>query len=448
MGSSSSSGTGSSSSSNKGIYDGVIQVGTGANSNRFVNGAGEVIQLRGANMSGLETTAVHGWTTDPWGDDGGTPDWAAYATWKPNIVRLPLCAPSWMGWNVAPTTGAERSPSWGTVRSADPGSNYRQVVIAAVAAAQAIGCYVIIDLHWTSPQLTLGGVTHYLIPDGQSAFADVSSAIPFWQSIAQTFGTQATPATAGINNKGIMFELFNEPYMNQNGGVITTAKGGGSALTADEILGQGGWSNSLINWSQPGSNFVIYQDWEVAGYQQMLDTVRATGAKNICIVNGNYYTQDLTAYQTYKPTDSLNQIAFGWHPYVQYTTAPNGGYPYSTSPYYFPSCGVIQASTGKANAASLNPANDVLAAGYPVICTEDGGFGGIKATNGEKHMAYMQSWADSSGASYVFWQWNNTQPYGTAATNNYLTVFASDGTTILPIRGAGQVTYDWMVNHS
>jgi len=421
------------------LYDGVIQVGTGT-TNRFVNGAGEVIQLRGANMSGLETTAMHQWSPgDPWGDDGGTPRWDIYATWKPNIVRLPLCAASWLGLTVADTKGAEGSPAWDTDYSADPGSNYQATVIAAVAAAQAIGCYVIIDLHWCAPKFTLGGVTKYLAPQGQSAFADYDTAIPFWQSIANMFGTQAMPQS-GVNNNAIMFELFNEPYMNQNGYTMTTAKGGGTSLSADKCIGQGGWSDQFINQSQNGTNFVLAQDWRVAGHQEMLDTIRATGAQNVCIVNGNYWAQDLSGYTTYTPTDSLNQIAYGWHPYPLYGVA------YAASLYKYASCGAYDAGYGNANC--FDPAVTIMAAGYPVICTEDGGRGGTSATNGEPHMAYVQSWADTSGASYIFWQWNNTQPYGTASDDNYLTVYASDGKTILPVQGSGQTTYNWMSNHA
>ena len=142
----------------------------------------------------------------------------------------------------------------------------------------------------------------------------------------------------------------------------------------------------------------------------------------------------------------MKQIAFGWHPYEQYTTKPNGNYPYTTSPFQYSGCG--QYGAGTASPKCVDPANNILAAGYPVICTEDGGYGGTDATSGEPHMAFNQAWADTSGASYIFWQWNNTRQYGTTGANNYLTVYAADGKTILPIQGSGQVTYDWMVNHT
>jgi hypothetical protein len=458
-------------------------------------------------MTGLENTAAQGWDpANPWGDDGGTPDWATYATWKPNVVRIPLNAASWLGltgymtasqsitFTTAPASGStggtlsaawtlasgqypilfhgNNSPytfatftngsatvswpslsgaapsttavavTWGASRSADPGNNYRAAVIAAVAAAQAIGCYVVLDLHWCNPQLTIGGESHYLMPLAQSPFADYSTAIPFWESIASYFGTQATPQT-GINNNGILFELFNEPYLNQGGGTCTNSSG--ATITPDEALKDGGNYSVTINNSQSGTNYVLPVPWKIAGYTDMLSTIRATGAQNVCIVNGNYYTQDLAGYTTYLPTDTLSspQLACGWHCYEQYNTKPNNDYPYTSSPYFYPCCGSYTA--GDANANSLVPANNVLAAGIPVICTEDGGFGGTEATSGEPHLNYMQQWCDTSGASHIVWQWNNTQSHGSRATQNFLTVYASDGTTVLPLQGAGEVVYDWMI---
>ena len=429
-------------------YDGAIKVGTGANSNRFINDAGEAIQLRGGNFSGLETTPAHFWSPgDPWGDDGGTPPWDEYAKWKPNVARLPLNAAAWLKLTCQATTGAEGSPVWeGSDLDLDPLNNYKQFIYDAVASLQAIGCYVIFDLHWCAPQVELGGTTHYLLPAGQSAFADYDTAIPFWTSMANTFGTQATPPTSAngpINNHGIMFELFNEPFMNTNGGTMTTGSGGsGSVLSADQILSQGGYSSTIINNSQGGVNFVLNKEWRVAGYTEMLTAVRNTGAENICIINGNDYTKQMNNYTTYGVTDTLpdSQIAYGWHPYPTYgSTYPSDpAYLYTNSDY----------PGGNGNANCVVPAENIMAAGFPVICTEDGGHGGSTATSGEPHMAWMQAWADASGASYIFWQWNNTRPYGTTDAENYLTEYAADGTTVLPIQGSGQTTYDWMVNHS
>jgi hypothetical protein len=64
----------------------------------------------------------------------------------------------------------------------------------------------------------------------------------------------------------------------------------------------------------------------------------------------------------------------------------------------------------------------------------------------------MNRWADSTGASWMFWEWTEPQTYGTTATfsdvggADFGCVYASDGTTILPILGEGTQAYYWMVS--
>ncbi len=488
-------------------YDGTIKV----QGNKLVNGSGNVVQLRGANMSGLEYVAPEGWSpADPWG--GITPAWSTYQTWKPNVVRFPLTAASWLGytcgitgtqavtftatpasgstngtltaaWTLAsgvypitmsggngatttatftngstavtwPALGSAQTSTaanvaiWASTRSADPGSNYQATVKAAVAAAQAIGCYVILDLHFCCPQITIGGVTHYLMPIGQSAFAD-QTAIAFWTSIANTFGTQATPPS-GVKNTGILFELFNEPYLNSNGYTLTTTQGGSTTVSADLALLNGGWSSALINNSQGGSNFVLNLGWQLAGYQAMLNAIRATGAQNVCIVNGNAYSGNTKNFATWHPTDTLAtpQIAHGWHPYANTYNGANP-YPYTAyGPYV--SCGT-DSNYAAPSSTDINYALSILTAGYPLLATEYGDQGGTTATAtpyAEPACHYLQAAADTYGFSAIHWQWNGTRSYGTTSSQHYSTVYASDGTTILPILGEGTTINDWMVAHA
>ena len=136
--------------------------------NHLVDGNNNYLQLRGANMSGLEFVAVQGMTVSNWG--GTLPNWSLFGgTWKGNAVRIPLNAASWLGLTTY-TANAQNAASWGSAVNADPQGNYKATVIAAVAAAQAAGMYVILDLHWSAPSVTLGGVTHYITPNGQPEF--------------------------------------------------------------------------------------------------------------------------------------------------------------------------------------------------------------------------------------------------------------------------------------
>ncbi len=390
----------------------------------LVNGSGTVTQLRGANMSGLENSCVQG--NQPWADDNGVPNWTAYETWQPNAVRIPLHSGSWLGLTTYNTTGTNGTPTWGAAVNNDPFGNYKAAVIAAAAAAQAIGCYVIFDLHWTAPQFTLGGVTHYLTCiDQQPPFANSDTDITFWTEMAQMFGTQATPQP-GVNNNAIIFELFNEPFLDSFGGTL-------SAGNYELAMRNGGTSSQFPNGSQGGTNFTIAQTWNIAGYQAMLTAIRGTGAKNICVCNGGSYAQELEHYATYLPTDTLNpaQLACGWHPY------PAGGATPSTESE-FPKTGN---DAGGGTAAATQWANAVIATGIPVMITEDGGCFGPD-TSGEPHITFMQDWAASEGAaSYIWWQWNLVQASGTNGQ-----FYGTTGTYAAPTptQGQGQVCYNWM----
>jgi hypothetical protein len=290
---------------------------------------------------------------------------------------------------------------------------------------------VILDLHWSAPQVTLDGETEYVTPDGQPEFMNASTDISFWTSIAQTFGTQATPPS-GVTNTGIVFELFNEPYIDDyaSGSTLYELMLNGGTVSAF----WGGLAGADSFWSVAPSGGV-----GIAGYQQVLDAIRSTGAQNVCIVNGPSFTQEAQNYAQWFPTDSLSppQLAAGWHPY------PHGTYPYSDGDVY----GKTGSDPGAGTSSFAQWFEAILSNGIPVVITEDGGEGGTEATSGEPHMAYMQQWADSELASYVAWEWTETQAYGIAQTQEYLTVYGSDGATILPIQGAGVTLQNWLASH-
>jgi hypothetical protein len=256
---------------------------------------------------------------------------------------------------------------------------------------------------------------------------NASTDIPFWLSMAQTFGTNATPQP-GINNKAILFELFNEPYIDYYAA--------GSNLY--DLMLNGGTVDTF-HWALGAYSVTPVGGVQIAGYQQALNTIRGTGAENVCIINGPSWTQEAKNYKQWFPTDSLPkpQLAAGWHPY------PHGKYPYSDGDVY----GQIGTDPGAGTPQFSQWYDAILADGIPVLITEDGGEGGTEATSGEPHMAYMQSWADENNVSYIGWEWDNTQSYGKKITNNYMCVFGSDNKTILPIEGEGQEIYNWLYNH-
>lgn len=345
-------------------------------------------------------------------------------------------------WTPALTTNPGTSISlfvWGAARNNDPQGNYRATVIAAIVAAQAQGCAVVLDLHWSAPKFTILGQTQYLTCNNQQpTYANNDCDILFWQSIAAYFGTQATPQ-AGINNFLIVFELFNEPFIDSYGGTL-------SAGSADLALLNGGTSTQFPNGS--GGPFNIPFTWTLAGSQAMLNAIRATGATNVLLVGGNSYSQQLKNYLVWRPTDTLNpsQVGHSWHPYPNTYNGANN-YPYTAyGPY--PAIG-NDSGYAAPSANDMQYADAVIAAGHCLVITEDGGLGGTSATatpNAEPHMYFMQQWAMTNGVSYIFWQWNHVQGYGTSSTENYGTVYASDGQTIVPIQGEGTTTEAMMVS--
>jgi hypothetical protein len=65
----------------------------------------------------------------------------------------------------------------------------------------------------------------------------------------------------------------------------------------------------------------------VAGFQTLVDTVRATGATNVIFIGGLAYSNDLTPWLTYKPTDPKNNIAAFAHIYNFNTCANTASTP-------------------------------------------------------------------------------------------------------------------------
>ena len=316
----------------------------------FIDANGQPLQLRGVNVSGLEFTAVQGWSpTDPWG--GMSPNWNAIKAWDANVVRLPLNEASWLGYTCVDGTGATRNP--------DPGHNYQSTVKKAVADATAAGLYVIVDLHWTAPS--------NFCPLAQNPMADADNSINFWTSVANSF--------KGYPN--VVFELFNEPYL--------------FYLTSGEtewgVLMQGGTMNQYVTGD--GSAWTKNYTWKVAGMQQMLDTIRATGATNVVLAGGVSWSQDLSQWAANKPKDPLNQLAAVWHAY------PNSG-----------TVGDAQAALPKFGSIGYTWTDSVLSAGYPVLITEFGDHD-APGTVGAPFVSKLLPWADSRGVSYLGWTWDS-----------------------------------------
>lgn len=219
--------------------------------------------LRGVSHSGTEYGCVHPYPRVFEGPLNSTFT-AGLKTWpNVNVVRMPLNEDCWLGIN-----GVEGSVA---------GANYIAAYSKAVELLTSNNIAVIADLHWTAPGSQLA--------TGQQALPDADHALHMWTEVATQFKS----------NPLVIFELFNEPFA-----------GKGNAGPADWAC----WRNGSCSGA-PDINF------EVAGMEQLIKAVRATGATNIILLGGMAWSNDLSMWLQYAPVeaDILNNTGAVWHAY-------------------------------------------------------------------------------------------------------------------------------------
>jgi hypothetical protein len=269
--------------------------------------------------------------------------WQTFKTWGGkgfNTVRLPLNDASWLGYSCATDTAA-----------------YQADVEGAVTQATAAGVYVILDLHWSAP----GNVC----PIGQPGLAS-AHAIDFWTSVAGKFKC----------NRAVMFELFNEPFYDNNYNDAVGSQGLTTMLNGGTLAPFQAQNNSANNAIQ-----TLAASAPAAGYQQMLNAVRAAGATNVVLQAAPWWAGEIEYWLAEKATDPAGQLGAAWHVY---------GYSKGTAPPLA-----------------------VLAADYPIAITETYGLGAIGGA----------AWAEQEGIGILGWgpnDWGN-QPL----TANTLSSFSA-----------------------
>ena len=262
---------------------------------------------------------------------------SAMLTWGVTIVRVPLNEDCWLGINGEPADGT-------TV------AQYRQDIINYVNLLNANGLIVILDLHWTAPGTQ--------IASGQMAMPDADHAPAFWTSVASTFKS----------NTSVLFDLFNEPF--------TTS-----------------WSCWLNGSTAAQANPCTDVNFAVAGMQTLVNAVRATGATNPLMLGGLAYSNDLSQWLQYEPTDPDHNLIASVHI------------------YNFNAC---------SNVSCWNAQIAPVAAKVPVLAGEIG----------ENDCAHgfidtLMPWLDSSGIGYLAWTWS---PYSCTATPALITDYTGTPT--------------------
>jgi endoglucanase len=284
--------------------------------NHFVDN-GATVRLLGVDHAGTEYECVNGDNAifeGPTDVSLVTP----MKAWNINTVRVPLNEDCWLGIN-----GVAASLS---------GSTYRSAITTFVNMLRSNGMYVILDLHWNAPGTT--------VSMGQLDMPDQDHAPAFWQSVATAFKSQA----------GVIFDLYNEPYPDNN--QDTTAA----------------WTCWRDGGSCPSVSF------PVAGMQSLVTTVRNTGATNVILLGGVQYANALSQWLTYKPNDPLSNLAASTHVYA----------------------GQVCSSVSCFN-STLAP----VAAQVPLVTGELG-----ESDCAQTFIDSYFAWADPLGVSYLGWSWN------------------------------------------
>jgi endoglucanase len=296
--------------------------------NKLVNASGAQVVLHGIDRSGTEYACVQGN-----GIFDGPSDQAsitAMKAWGVNAVRVPLNEACW------------NAESY--VDSAYAGANYQTAIENYVNLLGDNGIVAILDLHWTDGLYT-GTSAGCSSAEAvcQKPMPDTAESVPFWTSVA----------TAFKGNDAVIFDLFNEPYPER----------------ADNYNETEGWQC----WLNGGSDCVGIS-YSVAGMQTLVNAVRSTGANNVIMLGGLEYSNDLTQWLSYEPTDPDHDLAASWHS------------------YNFNTC-----STQSCWTSQVAP----VIAQVPVIAGEIG-----ENDCADTYVDPLMTWLDSESTSYLAWAWN------------------------------------------
>ncbi|MES2307674.1 MAG: cellulase family glycosylhydrolase [Verrucomicrobiota bacterium] len=184
----------------------------------------------------------------------------AVEDWKSNVVRLPVKGDFWFGRSLFQKDG---------------GKEYREKVDQIITLVANRGSYVVLDLH------------HFRAPKKED--------VEFWQDAAMRYK----------NHPAVLFDLFNEPFgitweVWRDGGFV-----GEKHKRNDE--------SAFLSEEEKRKN----KGFQSVGMQGLLNTVRETGARNIVVVAGLTWSNDLTGItKGFALEDkSGNGIMYSWHVY-------------------------------------------------------------------------------------------------------------------------------------
>jgi endoglucanase len=236
--------------------------------NQLVDGEGNRVRLLGFNTSGTEYACIEGWGI--FDLPGSEPTRvspavvARMAEWRgANTVRVPLNEQCWLGLGVKPAYG---------------GGNYQRAIGDYVNLLEGHGFAVVLDLHRSAP-----GSGRSM---EQEQMPDRDHSLDFWRQVA----------TAYKDDSSVVFDLFNEPWPFQ------------------EVDSTRAWQC----WRDGGCELTSTNDagtYTAAGMNEIIATIRSTGAQNVLAVGGIHWAEMLNRWLEYQPTDPANNLIASFHNY-------------------------------------------------------------------------------------------------------------------------------------
>jgi endoglucanase len=287
--------------------------------NHLIDAQGAPLRLLGVDRSGTEYECMY--SSQIFDGPSNAASAIAIASWHASAVRVPLNEDCWLGINGA-FTGAS-------------GPAYRQAIVQYVSMLESQGLYVVLDLHWAAPG------NHPAT--SQWPMADADHAPAFWRSVARAFKA----------NHGVLFDLFNEPYI--------------TSWTC--------WEHGCMTSYNDNGTAVSYR---TAGMQQLVDAVRSTGSTAPLMLGGLQWASDESSWSSHEPVDPDHQLVVSFHTYD------------------FSGC-----NTKTCWNNTIAP----LAARVPIVTGE---FGEGMCT--DTYDLLFMPWADAHGLSYLGWTWDSTGP--------------------------------------
>lgn len=331
--------------------------------NHLEDATGDTVNLRGVNRSGTEYSCTGGGSVF----DGawGIPSVRAISTWNANAVRIPLNESCWLGINGAPAAAS--------------GATYKSDIKLFVSELHQFHIVPIVELHWVGPGTSLANT--------QQPMPDADNAVNFWTDVATTFA----------GDDGVVFELYNEPFPDSNH----------DTDAAWQCWRDGCVAPMAIAGMAPSGTYMA------VGFQALVNAVRATGAKNLILLGGVEYSNALTQWLAYQPTDSASNLAAAWH---------------------------IYSNNACNNQTCWDAAPATLAAQLPIVATEIG-----ESDCAGGFIGPLMQWLDMHSSNYLAWSWNDygaCAPYVSQTSQGHPWALVTDYDSGTPNGGYAQAFHD------